>query len=78
MSAMNPVVLTFPAERAVFLKEENAKLYRTSSYFFGRTMVEIPFMILIPIVWSLIVYWMIELNDHKTEYVVIFCFVMTL
>ncbi len=32
---MNPVILTFPAERGVFLKEENAKLYKTSSYFTG-------------------------------------------
>ena len=33
--SLAPVTLTFPAERAVFLKEENSKLYRTSSYFTG-------------------------------------------
>ena len=35
MSAILPLVLTFPSERGVFLKEENSKLYRTSSYFIG-------------------------------------------
>ena len=35
LTAMNPVVLTFPAERGVFLKEESSKLYRTFSYFIG-------------------------------------------
>ena len=39
MASMNPVILTFPAERGVFLKEENAKLYRTSSYFTGSIII---------------------------------------
>jgi len=78
MSAMNPVILTFPAERAVFLKEENAKLYRTTSYFFGRTMIEIPWMIIIPLVYAFIIYWLIGLNDNYAENFVIFCFIMIL
>jgi len=78
MSALNPVMLTFPSERAVFLKEENAKLYRISSYFFGRTIIELPFSIIIPLIFTLIVYWLIGLNDTKIEYIVIFYFIMIL
>jgi hypothetical protein len=43
MASLNPTILTFPAERAVFLKEENSKLYRTFSYFMGKTSLEFPF-----------------------------------
>lgn len=42
MASLNPTILTFPSERAVFLKEENAKLYRVSSYFLGKTALEFP------------------------------------
>ena len=35
MMALIPVFLTFPSERGVFLKEENSKLYRISTYFTG-------------------------------------------
>lgn len=48
MTSMMPMVLTFPEERAVFLKEENGKYYSISSYFFGRTLLEFPFLVLFP------------------------------
>jgi len=63
MSALAPVVLTFPKERAVFLKEENSKLYTISSYFTGRSIVELPILVFLPIIWFLIIYWMSKLND---------------
>ena len=44
MSSMAPIMLTFPAERGVFLKEENAKLYRVSSYFTGSKKIFIFFL----------------------------------
>lgn len=50
MAAMNPVMVTFPAERAVFLREENSKLYSTSAYFLGKSSVELPFLLIIPII----------------------------
>lgn len=50
MMAMMPTILTFPDERGVFLKEENGKFYKTSSYYFGRTLLEFPFLFLFPII----------------------------
>jgi hypothetical protein len=35
--------IQFSDERDVFLKEYNSKLYRISSYFFGKTTIEFPF-----------------------------------
>ena len=36
MSNLNPVIITFGIERGVFLKEENAKMYTTWTYFIGK------------------------------------------
>ena len=58
ITAMQPVVLTFPIvtfwrnkkkEREIFLKESNMKMYRTSTYFIGKTFPEIPFLIIISV-----------------------------
>lgn len=50
MTSMFPMVLTFPNERAVFLKEENGKYYSISSYFLGRTLLEYPFLVIFPFI----------------------------
>lgn len=50
MMAVNPVVVTFPAERDVFLREENSKLYSVTAYFIGKSTMEFPFMVIIPII----------------------------
>ena len=39
MSGLAPTELVFPSERAIFLKEEGAKLYSTFSYFLARNIV---------------------------------------
>ena len=36
MSNLNPVIITFGIERGVFLKEENARMYTTWTYFIGK------------------------------------------
>jgi ABC-type multidrug transport system permease subunit len=65
MLALSPVMISFPIERAVFLKEENSKLYSTMAYFVGKSSVEIPFMIVLPVVQQLIIYWMVGMNDSR-------------
>lgn len=63
MLSMNPTVLTFPAERAVFLKESNMNMYSLPGYFIGKTMPELPIMAALPMLYCLIIYWMVNLND---------------
>ena len=63
MMSMQPVILTFPSERELFLREENSKMYSITAYYFGRNITELPTLILFPSIFSLIVYWMIGLNN---------------
>ena len=36
MENLNAMIITFGVERGVFLKEENAKMYTTFTYFMGK------------------------------------------
>lgn len=40
MKSLNGVLLSFPSEREVFLKEENSKYYSTLAYLIGRLALE--------------------------------------
>lgn len=57
---------------AIFLKEENSHLYNVSAYFTGRTLVELPFFVLTPLIWSLITYFAVGLNTEVTSQFFIF------
>lgn len=63
MSSLGPTALTFPVERAVFLKEENSRLYGVLPYFLSRSAIEIPYLILMPMIYVLIFYWMVGLSS---------------
>jgi len=56
------VLMTFPVERPVFLKEYNSNLYSLFAYFFGRQLVDFPVMIFFPVFTSLALYWSIGFN----------------
>lgn len=66
------LVLTFPAERTLFLKEYSSHLYGCGSYFLGRTLIETPFFLLAPTIFSLIVYWICGFNDSDPSRFFIF------
>ena len=61
MQSINPNILNFPSERQIFLKEEGAKMYSLTSYFLSRNLVELPFTLIFPLIFSLIAYWMVGL-----------------
>lgn len=63
MLALLPMVLTFPPERAVFLKEENGKYYSIFSYFVGRTVLELPVQIIFPFIVSIITFYMVNMTQ---------------
>ncbi|CAM9150806.1 unnamed protein product [Ectocarpus sp. 6 AP-2014] len=50
------VLQVFPNEMPVFLREHDSGAYRVSSYFFGRTLAEIPIQVVFPTVFSVIIY----------------------
>lgn len=62
-----------PSERAVFLKEENSKMYGVSAYFISKNVTEAPPLVFIPTVFSLLIYWAIDFNTNGHEKYAIFC-----
>lgn len=61
-NAIQNIILIFPDERPVFLREVNNNMYSVSSYFFGKVIAELPVSILTPVIFGCIVYFAIGLN----------------
>jgi ABC-type multidrug transport system permease subunit len=60
--AINGVILLFPEERPVFLREVNNKMYTVSAYFFGKILSEMPAAIIVPVVHASCLYFFIGFN----------------
>jgi hypothetical protein len=57
----------FPPERAVLNKERATGTYRLSAYFMGKTIAETPLELVLPFIFAVITYWMVDLsNDGYT------------
>lgn len=52
------VLNVFPLEVPVFMREYGTGLYSAGVYYLSKTIVEIPFLIIIPIIYMSILYWM--------------------
>jgi len=76
MSSAMSVVLTFPAERAVFLREYSANMYSVSAYYFGRSTTEVPFVVLFPALMSFISYYIVGFNDANAGKPFIFALIL--
>jgi len=66
-NAIQNVILIFPDERPVFLREVNNNMYKTSPYFWAKIISELPFSIMTPTIFGVIVYYAIGYNpsfDH--------------
>ena len=68
MSALSPLALNFPLERIVFLKEENSRLYGVLPYFLSRSAIEIPYLLIMPLFFVLIFYWMVGLSSTAEQF----------
>lgn len=55
-------IFTFPEERMMLKKERSSGMYRLSSYFISRTVVDLPMELVLPTVFVTITYWMAGLK----------------
>ena len=68
MSALFQAVLMFPLEKSVFYREVASETYSTSAYFFSKTLSELPFQVMFPLLFSSIVYPTAGLRAGMTHF----------
>ena len=68
-NAIQNVILIFPDERPVFLREVNNNMYRCSPYFWAKVISEMPFSIITPSVFGCITYYSVGLIPDFSHFV---------
>nr|XP_022306294.1 protein white-like isoform X2 [Crassostrea virginica] len=64
------VLNVFPLEVPIFMREYGTGLYSIGVYYLSKTIVEIPFLIIIPIIFMSILYWMSGLIHDASAFLV--------
>jgi ABC-type multidrug transport system permease subunit len=72
-SAIQNIVLIFPDERPVFLREVNNNMYSVSAYFVGKIISELPTSFLTPVIYGCMVYFVIGLSTVYNYTFWLFC-----
>ncbi|XP_050214557.1 ABC transporter G family member 14 [Mercurialis annua] len=62
-------VFTFPQERRMLLKERASGMYHLSSYFFARTIGDLPLELALPTLFVFIIYWMGGLKPDPLTFI---------
>lgn len=73
--AMMASLNVFLEERGLFNRERASGCYRTSTYFFGKLLIELPILLFYPLLFASISYWMIGLQPYANCF---FAFSLTL
>lgn len=56
-SGLNNIILVFPDERPVFLREVNNNMYNVSPYFWAKIATELPGNVINPVIFGCVVYY---------------------
>jgi len=64
MTSLMGVVLTFPLERSLLVREQSNGMYSIFNYFMGKFFSSLPMDIFFPSFFSVVVYWMVGFNPN--------------
>lgn len=67
---MSSNLYSVPMERDLFYKEKAANMYSLVSYLLPKLITELPFLILLSIIYSTVIYWFINLNPHFLNFTI--------
>lgn len=65
--SVNNIVLLFPEERPIFLREVNNNMYSPSAYFFGKIVSELPSSFLLPFTFGTLEYFSLYYSRQVPE-----------
>lgn len=68
-NAIQNVILIFPDERPVFLREVNNNMYKVGPYFWAKIMSEFPSSFLTPAIFGSVVYYLIGFNPDFGRFI---------
>ncbi|MFS8159676.1 MAG: ABC transporter permease [Candidatus Roizmanbacteria bacterium] len=73
LNSIQNIILMFPLERPVFLREVNNNMYKVSPYFFARILCELPMAIIVPTIFGSMTYFAIGFNTVYVWKFFMFC-----
>jgi ABC-type multidrug transport system permease subunit len=68
MSVLTPISIEFPKEKVVLYKELDSKMYGISQYFLAKNAIELPELLLIPLITIPIYYFMADLTSDASSF----------
>ncbi|KAI1730715.1 ABC-2 type transporter domain-containing protein [Ditylenchus destructor] len=65
-----PSVAVFTDELPTFLRESHANIYRTDTYFIAKNIAELPQYVILPWIYTTIVFWMTGIMPNFVQYLI--------
>ncbi|XP_062517759.1 protein white-like isoform X2 [Corticium candelabrum] len=72
------VLQTFPMEMPVFLREHGSRLYRTELYYVTKHFSDVPFVVVLTFVYSIIIYWMVGLQEQADKFFIFYALLLVI
>lgn len=72
MTQIFGTILSFPAERPVFIREYSARMYSCASYYLAKNLVETPLVCIISLLYLIILYFTVGLRLDFGQYIFIY------